>query len=296
MRSRSGAREAPDHAPIALGGPAMRVMRRMRPGAAHGDHVLAPRPVLVALLIQQRGLGRRTALQRHAAHFHLPVQLPRAQLDLVAHLDFLSRLHALAVELHLAALHRPRGQAARLVEARRPQPLVDAQTPGRAVCVARRCHARTPATLATEAPAVLRRSLPGLLVDATVLEYERALAADRLAAAGSEHDAGADAYSAASAAADPEADRGASPRAHAVGHPCVHVAAVAELRAARGCAPAQHHLVVSRAVPAAPRFGKLAARGGTAGKQNDHQRCDPHRVLQGNENAPKISPRGAVLL
>src|SRR5258708_17461934 len=211
MRSRSSAREAPDHAPIALGGPAMRVMRRVRPGAAHGDHVLAPRPVLVALLIQQRGLGRRTALRRHAAHFHRPVQLPRAQLDLVAHLDFLSRLHALAVDLHLAALHRPRGHAARLVEARRPQPLVDAQTPGRAVCVARRCHARTPATLATEAPAVLRRPLPGLLVDATVLEYERALAAHGLAAAGSEHDAGADAYSAASAAADPQPHRAPPP-------------------------------------------------------------------------------------
>src|SRR5258706_258136 len=131
MRSRSLAREAPDHAPVALGGPAMRVVRRMRPGAAHCDHVPAPRPALVALHIQQRSLGRRTAPERQGADSDQPSQLPRAQLELVARFDFLARLHALAVELHLAALHCPRGQGARLVEARRPQPPVDAQAPGR---------------------------------------------------------------------------------------------------------------------------------------------------------------------
>src|SRR5439155_8060661 len=134
MRSRSVARKAPDQAPVAFGGPAVNVVRRMRPGAAHCDHVLAPRPALLALGIQQRRLGRRTALERHAAHFHQPVQLPRAQLDLVAHLDFLARLHALAVELHLAPLHRPRRHATRLVKARRPQPLADAPAPNRRVC------------------------------------------------------------------------------------------------------------------------------------------------------------------
>src|SRR5258706_9513451 len=35
---RSVARESADHAPVALGGPARRVVRRMRPGAAHRDH------------------------------------------------------------------------------------------------------------------------------------------------------------------------------------------------------------------------------------------------------------------
>src|SRR5712691_454842 len=142
--------------------------------------------------------------------------------------------------------------------------------------------------LAAEAPAILRRPLPGLLVDAAVLEYERALAAHRFAAAGSEHDAGADAYSA--AAADPEADRRASPGAHSVGHPRVHVAAVRKLRAARGCAPAQHHLVVSRAVPAAPRFGELAARGSAAGKQNYDQHCDSHKYSFETKRPEDFSP------
>src|SRR6266702_8038395 len=92
----------------------------------------------------------------------------------------------------------------------------------------------TGATLAGEGPAVLRRPLPVLLVDAAGLEDQRALAAHRLASAGTEHDAGADAYAAAAPAADPEADRRASAGAYAVGHPGVHVAAIAELRAAGG--------------------------------------------------------------
>src|SRR5712664_1320772 len=133
MRSRSVARKAPDHAPVALGGPAVSVVRRMRPGAAHCDHVLAPRPAVLALGIQQRRLGGRTAFERHRAHFDQPLQLPRAQLELVARFDFLARLHAFPVELYLAALHRAHGQAARLVEARRPQPPVNAQALGRSV-------------------------------------------------------------------------------------------------------------------------------------------------------------------
>src|SRR2546427_11901231 len=75
----------------------------------------------------------------------------------------------------------------------------------------------TGATLSGEGPAVLRRPLPVLLVDAAGLENQRALAAHRLAASGSEHDAGADAYSATASAADPEADRRASPGACAFG-------------------------------------------------------------------------------
>src|SRR5258708_26409055 len=81
MRSPLLAREAPDHAPVALGGPAMRVMRRMRPGAAHRDHVLAPHPPLVALRIQQRRRGRRSALESHGAHFDQPLQLARAHFE-----------------------------------------------------------------------------------------------------------------------------------------------------------------------------------------------------------------------
>src|SRR5258706_12425517 len=57
MRSRSVARKAPDHAPVALGGPAGNTVRRIRAGAAHGDHGLAPRPAFLALGIQQDRLG-----------------------------------------------------------------------------------------------------------------------------------------------------------------------------------------------------------------------------------------------
>src|SRR6266581_4774880 len=82
MRSRSLAREAPDHPPVALGGPAIRVVGRMRPRAAHGDHVLAPRAALPALRIHQRRPGGRTAFERHRAHFDPPLQLARAHLEL----------------------------------------------------------------------------------------------------------------------------------------------------------------------------------------------------------------------
>src|SRR5712664_1445499 len=130
MRARSVARKAPDHAPVALGWPAVNTVSRMRLGAAHCDHVLAPRPAFLALGIQQRRLGGGTAFERHRAHFDQPLNLPRAQLELVARFDFLARLHAFPVELYLAALHRAHGQAARLVEARRPQPPVNAQALG----------------------------------------------------------------------------------------------------------------------------------------------------------------------
>src|SRR6266705_4289249 len=165
----------------------------------------------------------------------------------------------------------------------------------------RKAPDHAPGTLASrpaEAPAVLPRPLPVLLVYPPVLENQGAFAAHGLAAAGSEHDAGADAYPAAAAAGNADSDRrrDPSPGTRAFGNPCIDVATVGELRAAGGRAPAQHNLVVRGAVPAVPRYGELAARGGTAGKQNDHQRCGSHRVLQGNENAPKISPRGVVLL
>src|SRR6266446_743243 len=124
----------------------------------------------------------------------------------------------------------------------------------------------TGATLSGEGPAVLLRPLPVLLVDAAGLENQRALAAHRLAASGSEHDAGADADPASASAADPEAYRRASPGAHAVGHPCVHITAVGELGAAGGRPPPQHDLVVRRAVPASRCFGELGARGGAAGE------------------------------
>src|SRR6266568_7945005 len=158
-----------------------------------------------------------------------------------------------------------------------------------------------PGTLAgrpAEAPAVLRRPLPVLLVDPPVLENQGAFAAHGLAAAGSEHDAGANAYPAAAAPGNADADRrrDPSPGTRAFGNPCTDIAAVGELRAAGGRPPVQHDLVVRGAVPAVPRFGELAARGSTAGKHNKHQRCGSHRVLQGNRKRPEDFSRGVVLL
>src|SRR5712671_929817 len=147
----------------------------------------------------------------------------------------------------------------------------------------------TAATLAREAPAVLLRPLPVLLVDAAGLENQRALAAYRLAATGSEHDAGADAYSAAASAADPEADRRASPGARAFGHPGIHVAAVRELGAARGRPPAQHDLIVRGSVPACRGFAD-SARGGAAGKQNYDQRCDSHKASMETKTPRRFLP------
>src|SRR5712691_5545315 len=146
----------------------------------------------------------------------------------------------------------------------------------------------TDATLTGETPAVLRRPLPVLLVDAAGRENQRALAAHRLAAAGSEHDAGADAYSA-TATADPEADRRASARARAFGHPGIHVAAVRELGAARGRSPPQHDLVVRGSVPACRGFAD-SARGGAAGKQNYDQRCDSHKTSMETKTPRRFLP------
>src|SRR6266853_3621660 len=67
-----------------------------------------------------------------------------------------------------------------------------------------------------EAPAVFRQPLPGLLVDAPVLEDQRALAAHRLAAAGAEDYPSADADPAAAAARDADRRMDAGPRAYAV--------------------------------------------------------------------------------
>src|SRR5882762_2154863 len=66
-----------------------------------------------------------------------------------------------------------------------------------------------------EGLAILGRPLPVLLVHPPVLENQRAFAADRLAAAGSEHDAGADAYPAAAAAGNADRRVDFPPRAHA---------------------------------------------------------------------------------
>jgi len=54
MRSRSLAGEAPNHAPVALGGPAMRVIAGMRLGGRMAIICSAPHPALALSAYQQR--------------------------------------------------------------------------------------------------------------------------------------------------------------------------------------------------------------------------------------------------
>src|SRR6266568_2370178 len=156
---------------------------------------------------------------------------------------------------------------------------------------------RTLAGQPAEAPAVLRRPLPVLLVDPPVLENQGAFAAHGLAAAGSEHDAGADAYPAAAAAGNADSDRrrDPSPGTRAFGNPCIDVATVGELRAAGGRAPAQHNLVVRGAVPAVRGFGDPAARHATDEESGD-QRCESHKASMETKTPRGFCHRGVVLL
>src|SRR5882762_7343968 len=140
-----------------------------------------------------------------------------------------------------------------------------------------------------EGLAILGRPLPVLLAHPPVFENQRAFAADRLAAAGSEHDAGAYAYSATAAAGNSDRRVDAPPGIRAVGHPGIHVAAVSELGAARGRSPAQHDLVVRGSVPAARGFAD-PARGGATGKQNHDQRCDSHKASMETKRPEDFSP------
>ena len=76
--------------------------------------------------VKQAGFRCRAAFFREAAHSHLPVGVAIENIEPVADLQFTRRLAGGAVEPDLAAADRIGGEAARLEEARRPQPLVDA--------------------------------------------------------------------------------------------------------------------------------------------------------------------------
>jgi len=60
-------------------------------------------------------------------HLDDELDLPDVDVQHIAHRDGLGRLDAHLVEQHLAALDRIGRQRTRLVETRRPQPLVDAE-------------------------------------------------------------------------------------------------------------------------------------------------------------------------
>src|SRR6266699_1017768 len=141
---------------------------------------------------------------------------------------------------------------------------------------------RTLAGQPAEAPAVLRRPLPVLLVDSPVLENQGALAAHGLAAAGAGN-------------ADADRRRDPSPGTRAFGNPCIDVATVGELGAAGGRAPAQHNLVVRGAVPAVRGFGDPAARHATDEESGD-QRCESHKASMETKTPRGFCPRGVVLL
>lgn len=68
----------------------------------------------------------RAAARRQRPNFQYVLVRANADRERVARAERLGRLRALAVDLHLPARHRLRGQHPRLEKARRPEPLVEA--------------------------------------------------------------------------------------------------------------------------------------------------------------------------
>jgi hypothetical protein len=70
--------------------------------------------------------GSRSAPLRQPEHIKLRRHPVQHQAQSIPHPQVVSRLHALAVDVHLAATHRLRGERACLEEPRTPQPFIDA--------------------------------------------------------------------------------------------------------------------------------------------------------------------------
>lgn len=121
------AREAVEHASVPLSRRTVRVVRAVRLNSAHEQHLLSLRDALLSLGIEFRRLGCRPAPRGYSALLDQPLQFTRVHLEPIATSHALARLRSLAVRLDLAARDHLGGEAAHLVEACRPQPLVDAQ-------------------------------------------------------------------------------------------------------------------------------------------------------------------------
>src|SRR5205807_10602476 len=77
------------------------------------------------LLVQRPRDRRRPAPLGHVLHDHRPTEVTDRDLDGVPRTHLLRRLHPLVVDVDAAAEYSLRRGAARLVKARRPEPLVD---------------------------------------------------------------------------------------------------------------------------------------------------------------------------
>src|SRR5258708_16065953 len=107
-------------------------IRARRPGEATlRSCALARFDRLGRLAVQQRGDGRGAALVADREHFDDTTREADRELDLIAPLDLPRRLRTRAVHVHASADHRVGRSAARLVEARGPEPLVDAHATAR---------------------------------------------------------------------------------------------------------------------------------------------------------------------
>src|SRR5690606_23976013 len=95
-------------------------------GATFGADLFAARNTVLRFLIKQGSLRCAAALLRQRQHLNVALYLALAQRDYLADAYRLARLDALAIDMDLAAFDHLLCQRARLVETRRPQPLVDA--------------------------------------------------------------------------------------------------------------------------------------------------------------------------
>jgi len=128
---RSAVPESIQRAAVALGGSPLVGVHRRR-GARELPMQLLTRALGgVGLLIQSRRVGRGAAPLSGSGDEHDVLVRPEPHTDLVARTDLLCGLGAFSVDLHLAAVNSLSGERARLEEARRPQPLVQAHRRGR---------------------------------------------------------------------------------------------------------------------------------------------------------------------
>src|SRR5262249_61154258 len=89
------------------------------------------RPALLALGVAPPRLFGRAAADGDRRDRDHPLELADVDGELVAAADVFRRLHARPVQLDAPAVDRLGGEAARLEEARGPEPLVDAEALGR---------------------------------------------------------------------------------------------------------------------------------------------------------------------
>src|SRR5688572_2359431 len=112
--------------PVAFRRAPLDVNRRIGAPATKLDQPLALGAAPRRFLVKLARLGRRPSLVGERLNAHVPLELAHTDRYEITRLERMSRFRALAVQLHLTGVDRALREAARLEEARRPQPLVQA--------------------------------------------------------------------------------------------------------------------------------------------------------------------------